>query len=187
MASDLADDAQPAVTALREAIEVLAPNASSSMGLDQVAYQAAAGDLGLTSDSEYEYALREAGLLEGPSPDGHYAEWLENAEDNGVSVETILQIARDHDIDPEDFEVLDGLEEVTDRDGKSFFLLPDGISGEDARRAVVMTYILKAGTGYVDNDDTDFPAEPYDSVGKSSGSSTDRSATTGPTTTTWSS
>lgn len=160
---DLAEDSRPAVTALRAAIDVLAPSAPSNMGLDQVAYQDAAADFGLTSDSEYEYGLRAAGLLEGPSPDGYYGEWLENAEAHGVSVDTIVRIAQENGIRPEDFTVLDGLEEVTDRDGKSFFLLPDGISGEDAQQAVVMTYILNAGTGYADNDHTDFAPEPYGS------------------------
>lgn len=162
--ADLAEDSRPAVTALRGAIEVLAPNASTSMGLGQVAYEDASADFGLTGDSEYEYALRAAGVLQGPSPDGYYADWLENAEANGVEIGTIVQIARDHGITPADFAVLDDLEEVTDSDGKSFFLLPDGISGEDARRAVVMTYILNAGTGYADNADTDFAGEPYDSI-----------------------
>lgn len=162
--SDLSDASRPALTAMREALEALAPDAPSTMRLDQVAYQDAAADLGLTSDSAYEYALREAGLLAGPSPEGYFARWLENAEANGVSVDTVVAIARDHGIGPDDFEVLDGLEEVVDRDGKSFFLLPDGISGDDARRAVVMTYVLNAGTGYADNDETDLPAEPYDSA-----------------------
>ncbi|MDO9454498.1 hypothetical protein [Nocardioides sp.] len=161
--ADLRSDAAPAVTALREAIEVLAPDAPTSMSLDQVAYQAAAANLSLTGDTPYEYALREAGLLTGPTPTGYYADWLENAEANGVSVQTILEIAQTHGITPEDFSILDGMEEVTDADGKTFFILPDGTSGDDAELAVLMTYILNAGTGYGDGTEHDFDPEPYDS------------------------
>ena len=38
--------------------------------------------------------------------------------------------------------------EIKDPDGKSFFLMPPGTSGDDARAATLMTYILNAGTGY---------------------------------------
>lgn len=160
--TDLRSHATPAVSALRAAVEVLAPHAPTSMSLDQVAYADAAVDLELTGDSLYEYALREAGLLDGASPDGHYAAWLENAEANGVSVATVLEIAREHGITPESFEVLDGLEEVVDPDGKSFFLLSDDISAEDARLATLMTYVLNAGTDYGDTaEDNDHPETPY--------------------------
>ena len=49
-------------------------------------------------------ALRDAGLLTGPPPDGYYKEWLENAERQGVPPKVIVDIARRHDITPEDFE-----------------------------------------------------------------------------------
>ena len=116
--------------------------------------------------ARYERLLREAGLLTGPTPDGFYAQWLENAERRRVSPEVIVDIARRHGITPEDFAVLDGMEQITDSDGKSFFLLPTDISGEDARKGALMTYILNAGTDYgaagrrpgVRND---FPETPY--------------------------
>ncbi|MFC6149447.1 MULTISPECIES: hypothetical protein [Mumia] len=110
----------------------------------------------------FEWTLRDKGLLTGPPPDGFYREWLENAARRGVTVETIVDIADTHDITPEDFEVLDGLEVIKDPDGKSFFLLPDGISSDDARLATLMTYVLNAGTDYGSaSPDNDFPETPY--------------------------
>jgi hypothetical protein len=96
----------------------------------------------------YERLLREAGLLTGPSPDGYYAQWLENTERRGVPPEVIVDIARRHDITPDDFKILEHMKEIKDPDGKSFFLLDEGTSGEDARKAVLMTYILNAGSDY---------------------------------------
>jgi hypothetical protein len=96
----------------------------------------------------YERVLREAGLLSGASPEGYYAEWLDNAERHGVAPETIVAIARRFDITAEDFDILKGMEKITDPDGKSFFLIPEGATGDDARKAVLMTYILNAGTDY---------------------------------------
>ncbi|MGH9381031.1 MAG: hypothetical protein ACRD2Z_10530 [Thermoanaerobaculia bacterium] len=110
----------------------------------------------------YEERLRQEGLLTGPAPDGLYYRWLENASRQGVNPETIVDIARTHGITPEDFEILAGLEEIRDRDGKSFFVLPTDISAEDARRAVVMTYVFNAGTDYGDTAHlNDFPDTPY--------------------------
>jgi hypothetical protein len=109
--------------------------------------------------------LRKEGLLTGPDPDGYYLKWLQNAARTGVSIDTIVDIARDHGITPADFEVLDGADEVIDRDGKSFFILPTDISGGDARKAVLMTYILNAGTDYgtANGGVTDFAETPYSS------------------------
>lgn len=112
--------------------------------------------------NEYEEALREAGLLTGPAPEGLYSEWLRNARRQGVPPETIVDIARSHDITSSSFDVLNGMEKVVDSDGKSFFLIPTGTSGEDARRAALMTYILNAGTDYGDHGTgNDFTPEPY--------------------------
>lgn len=97
--------------------------------------------------ARYEQALRDAGLLDGPA-DGRYREWLLNAARHDVAPETIIDIARTHDIDPEDFDVFDGMEEVKDADGKSFFLVPQGTSPEKVKKAALMTYILNAGTDY---------------------------------------
>jgi hypothetical protein len=110
----------------------------------------------------YEKALREAGLLNGPPPEGYYKEWLENAERQGVPPVVIVDIARRHDITPESFNVLNGMEKITDKDGKSFFLIRKGTSGEDARKAALMTYILNAGTDYGEHGTgNDFTPEPY--------------------------
>jgi hypothetical protein len=118
---------------------------------------------------EMEQSLRDAGLLTGPPASGHYRQWLENAVLRGVPVETIKEIAADHHITPEDFEVLDGMEEIReDEDGdgisKSFFLMPTDISGDDAAKAVRMTYVLNAGTDYgTEGQATDFQPTPYGS------------------------
>jgi hypothetical protein len=119
---------------------------------------------------DMEQSLRDAGLLTGPPAAGHYREWLENAVRRGVSIDTIKKIAADHHITPEDFTVLDGMEEIReDEDGdgifKSYFLMPTGTSGDDAAKAVRMTYILNAGTGYgTEGETTDFTPAPYGSA-----------------------
>lgn len=98
---------------------------------------------------DYEKALRDAGLLTGPVvPGSKYAQWLENASKHGVDPQTMVDIARAQNITPQSFDVLNGLQEVKDKDGKSFFILPPGTSKEDAKKAVVMTYVLNAGTDY---------------------------------------
>jgi hypothetical protein len=116
-----------------------------------------------------EQALRDAGLLTGPPVTGAYRQWLENAVMRGVSIDTIMKIVSEHHIVPEDFKILDGLEEIReDEDGdgiyKSFYLLPTDISGEDAAKAVRMTYIVNAGTDYgAKGQPADFPPTPYGS------------------------
>ncbi|MFI9503770.1 hypothetical protein [Nocardia sp. NPDC052566] len=120
--------------------------------------------------AEMEQALRDAGLLTGPPVSGYYRQWLENAVRRGVSIDTIKQIAAEHHITPEDFKILEGLEEIReDEDGdgifKSYFLLPTNISGNDAAKAVRMTYILNAGTDYgTEGEKTDFAPTPYGSA-----------------------
>lgn len=119
--------------------------------------------------AEMEQALRDAGLLTGPPASGHYRQWLENAVRRGVSIDTIKEIAAEHQITPEDFTVLDGMVEIReDEDGdgivKSYFLMPTDISGDDAAKAVQMTYILNAGTDYgTEGEPTDFAPTPYGS------------------------
>jgi uncharacterized protein YukE len=118
---------------------------------------------------EMEQALRDAGLLTGPPASGHYRQWLENAVLRGVSIDTIKKMAADHHITPEDFKVLDGMEEIReDEDGdgisKSYFLMPTDISGDDAAKAVRMTYVMNAGTDYgTEGEATDFQPTPYGS------------------------
>ncbi|WP_375000301.1 hypothetical protein [Aeromicrobium sp. CTD01-1L150] len=101
--------------------------------------------------------------------DDRYFQWLLNAARRDVDYRTLTEIIRDHDVDPSSFDVLEDMEEFIDPDGKSFFLLPDDISGEDARHAVIMTYILNAGTDYGTADeghrtDNDFEETPYSSA-----------------------
>lgn len=91
------------------------------------------------------------------------AAWLENARRRGVPADVVAEIARRHRITPEGFEVLEGLEEIQDPYGKSYFLLPPGISGDDACTATLMTYVLNAGTDYgkTGRRRADFPETPY--------------------------
>ena len=105
--------------------------------------------------------LRQAGHLTGPNPGGRYEEWIRNTVEGGVPAETVLEIAEDHDITPGSFDVLNGLQKINDPDGKSFFVLPSDITGDDAEAAVLMSYILNAGTDY---EDGDFEPTPYSSA-----------------------
>ncbi|MEV4313271.1 hypothetical protein [Actinocrispum sp. NPDC049592] len=119
--------------------------------------------------AEMEQSLRDAGLLTGPPASGYYRQWLENAVRRGVSIDTIKKMITEHHITPDDFKVLDGMEEIReDEDGdgtfKSYFLMPTNISGDDAAKAVRMTYILNAGTDYgTEGEATDFAPTPYGS------------------------
>lgn len=169
--ADLRTHSTTAVSVLESALDVLAPSNRRGVGnLEDVAYGAASEMLGLTG-SQYEMRLREAGLLTGPDPDGLYQQWLDNAARRGIDPAVLVQLAKDHGITPEDFELLEGMEEVKDQDGKSFYLLPSDISGEDARRAVILTYILNCGTDYDKaggdlkaGDHNDFDEVPYSSA-----------------------
>ena len=89
--------------------------------------------------------------------------WLENAERQGVSPEVVDEIARRHSITTESFQILEKMEEIKDPDGKSFFLIPPGTSGDEARKATLMTYIVNAGTGYgkPGKQPADFSEPPY--------------------------
>lgn len=91
-----------------------------------------------------------------------HAQWLENAARRGVAPATIDDIVRRHGIGPADLAVLEGFEKITDSEGKSFFVLPADISADDARRAVLMTYVLNVGTGYgATGPVNDFEETPY--------------------------
>jgi hypothetical protein len=123
------------------------------------------GEPGYDPVDEYEEALQDAGLLEGESA-GLYREWLQNAADNEVPPETIVDIARQENITPHSFDVLaeEGTQRVTDDDGKTYFLLPENATADQARHAALMTYILNAGTGYgtaKGSDRNDFAETPY--------------------------
>ena len=89
--------------------------------------------------------------------------WLDNAERHGVAPQVVVEIARWHGITPHRFGVLDKMAEIKDPDGKSFFLVPPRTRGDDVRTAVLMTYIVNAGTGYgkAGKHRGDFPATPY--------------------------
>ncbi|PJJ57044.1 hypothetical protein CLV56_1263 [Mumia flava] len=106
--------------------------------------------------------LRSAGLLGDAEPSALYRRWLENAARRGVEIRSLILIAREQELGADGFAVLDGLEELVDRNGKSFFLLPRGLTATQARRAVLMTYVLNAGTDYGKaSRDNDFDETPY--------------------------
>lgn len=94
---------------------------------------------------------------------GYSTAWRDNAERHGVTPQVVADISRQNAITPESFAVLDPMAEIKDPDGKSFFLVPAGTSGRDARVAALMTYVVNAGTGYgkKGKHTTDFPATPY--------------------------
>ncbi|MFI9504768.1 ESX-1 secretion-associated protein [Nocardia sp. NPDC052566] len=103
---------------------------------------------GVPADVQQYYRDFNKAFYNDPGNTGNYKKWMENAEKRGVSPATIVDIARTHGITPEDFKVLDGMKPVTDDNGKTYFLIPDGTSGNDVKKAVLMTYILNAGTDY---------------------------------------
>jgi hypothetical protein len=97
--------------------------------------------------NRYQQALQAAGLL-GDTGSGGYSQWLANAEQRQADPAVVVEIARQHAIAPDSFGVLSDMAEIKDPLGKSFYLLPRGIRGDDARKAVLMTYVLNAGTDY---------------------------------------
>ena len=94
---------------------------------------------------------------------GYFEAWRANAARRGVAPDVVAEVARRYAVTPASFRVLGRMAQITDPDGKSFFLLPRGTSGSDARAAALCTYILNAGTGYggKGTQRTDFPPTPY--------------------------
>lgn len=94
---------------------------------------------------------------------GYSTAWREKARRRGVPAHVVDDIARWNALTPEAFAVLETTEEITDPRGKSYFLLPPGISGINARRATLLTYVLNAGTDYgkAGGRPPDFPETPY--------------------------
>ena len=78
----------------------------------------------------------------------YHQRWLANAERLGVPSAVTDAIAAHHGITAQSFRVLENMVEFNDPDAKSFFLIPPGTTGEQARSATLMTYILNADTGY---------------------------------------
>ncbi|MCV7101855.1 hypothetical protein [Mycobacterium palustre] len=89
--------------------------------------------------------------------------WRQNAERRGVPPDVVAEIGRRHAITPQRFALLEDTEEINDPRGKSFFLLPPDITGDDARAATLLTYVLNAGTDYGKpaHRHHDFPETPY--------------------------
>jgi hypothetical protein len=97
---------------------------------------------------------------------GHWTSWRENAQRRGVAAHVVADIGQRYDITPESFGLLGKMAEIKDATGNSFFLIPPGTDGDDAREAALLTYVLNAGTDYgkAGKRPTDFPATPYDAA-----------------------
>ena len=79
----------------------------------------------------YHRALRGVGLLSGPDLPERCQAWLQNALRRQVAPGVIAGIAGQHQIGPDGFAVLEDMVELTDPDGKSYFLVAAGASGDD--------------------------------------------------------
>ncbi|MFY2859374.1 hypothetical protein ACOJVU_06055 [Mycobacterium sp. THU-M104] len=92
---------------------------------------------------------------------GYARQWLDNAARCGVPADVAAGIASH--VPPAGFGLLEAMDEIRDPQGKSFFLVPQSTGGDDARDAVLLTYILNAGTGYgaPGGQPADFPETPY--------------------------
>lgn len=74
----------------------------------------------------------------------------------------MADIVRQQLLTRDSFRALDQMEQVTDPHGKSFFVIPRGVGGKEARQAALLTYLLNAGTGYGRTGArNDFPEAPY--------------------------
>lgn len=92
--------------------------------------------------------LRGQGLIDHVAEGGMFSRWLANAAAAGVDEDVVLALVRRGDVDQRGLSVLDPLRELRDRDGKSFFLLPERVDADLAQRAVLATYVLSARTDY---------------------------------------
>ncbi|MEB3020624.1 hypothetical protein [[Mycobacterium] crassicus] len=86
--------------------------------------------------------------------------WLTNIDRHAVAPQAVADIVRRRHITRDSFRILDAMEQISDPDGKSYFVIPRGTGAGDARRAALLTYILNAGTGY-GCARSDFPETPY--------------------------
>nr|WP_239652116.1 hypothetical protein [Mycobacterium sp. UM_NZ2] len=101
-----------------------------------------------------------AHALAAPSP-AHLV-WLANLDRHAVGPRVVTEIVRGQGITRDSFRALDVMEQITDPDGKSFFVIPRTAGGDAVRRAVLLTYLLNAGTGYGRRGvRSDFPETPY--------------------------
>ncbi|MCV7385024.1 hypothetical protein H7K14_14385 [Mycolicibacter longobardus] len=88
--------------------------------------------------------------------------WLDNIDRHAVAPQAVAEIVRGQLITRDSFRALDAMAQITDPDGKSFFVIPRGTGGDDARRAVLLTYLFNAGTGYARSGARcDFRETPY--------------------------
>ncbi|RUP03722.1 MAG: hypothetical protein EKK34_17865 [Mycobacterium sp.] len=94
--------------------------------------------------------------MTGPPPTGYVSRWLDNAARRSVEPDVVVGVAGTGLAGS--LHLLQGCEEITDRHGKSYFLLPRDATGADARMAVLLAYVVNAGTDYAAGD---FAETPY--------------------------
>ncbi|WP_234806577.1 hypothetical protein [Mycolicibacter nonchromogenicus] len=88
--------------------------------------------------------------------------WLANLDRRAVGPRAVTEIVREYGITRDSFRALDVMEQLTDPDRKSYFVIPRTAGGDAVRRAVLLTYLLNAGTGYGrPGSGSDFPETPY--------------------------
>ncbi|KKC01451.1 hypothetical protein WR43_00435 [Mycolicibacter arupensis] len=87
---------------------------------------------------------------------------MANIDRCGAGPRAVADIVRAQCITRDSFRQLDVMEQITDPGGKSYFVMPRTVGADVARQAVLLTYILNAGTGYGRSGTrTDFPETPY--------------------------
>jgi hypothetical protein len=90
-----------------------------------------------------------------------YDEWLRTARRRGVDDEQLAAIATSNSLRHDAFDVLGTMTPLVDGAGRSYFLVPAGMSGRDVARAAWLTYVWNAGTGYGDLTRRDFAPTPF--------------------------
>ncbi|ORW67898.1 hypothetical protein AWC24_09100 [Mycolicibacter senuensis] len=87
---------------------------------------------------------------------------MANLDRRAIAPQEVAGIVRRQRITRDSFRALDAMEQITDPQGQSFFVIPRGAGSKQARHAVRLTYILNAGTGYGRSGTrNDFPETPY--------------------------
>lgn len=101
----------------------------------------------------------------GASASRTHRAWLENIDRRGIAPRAVAEIVRDQHITRDSFRLLDSMPQIADSDGKTYFVVPATLTPSQVRRAVLLTYLVNAGTGYGETEgSTDFPAAPYGAV-----------------------
>ncbi|HNP55563.1 MAG TPA: hypothetical protein PK331_08945 [Gordonia sp. (in: high G+C Gram-positive bacteria)] len=90
-----------------------------------------------------------------------YDAWLRAARRRGADDEELAAIATSNSLRRDAFDILGTMTALEDGSGRSYFLVPPGMSGADVARAAWLTYVWNAGTGYGDLARRDFAPTPF--------------------------